>query len=146
MGSTYVVLDTHVIINALTTEAEYRPVIERVVTICHRVAFNKRMLNQYVTKAHEIGMDAALVYRMLLTDLPADGKAHEVRQKMNSRDLEGILGFLGPKNDQPFLRVALLSQAKYLISNDRHFHERYGELEKHGVKVVYPDWYAVHGD
>lgn len=138
--TTYVVIDTHVANRSLLEDAEYRDVIEKIVRVCHRIKLNDRILDQYRQMANKAGVTSEIVLRKLMTELAGAGKVKKCRGKID--DLQKVIGFEMSKNDRPFLEVALLAQAKYLISNDPHFHNRYKEFKEKGIEVVYPESYV----
>lgn len=132
-----VIIDTHVILEAIAESGQYRFVLDRLKKVCDFVVVNEGIEKEYRSKSYRHGLDPTIVIALLYDSLY---RLNKLQRSPNSPKgkipLEGI-----DSQDHPFINAAWWKRPATLITNDHKLHDRRKQLGTKRIRVRYPDEY-----
>lgn len=136
-----VVLDTHVFLKGLSgfgqvveenvgEEDNHVKVCRHVRNVCHTVALNDDILDEYLLIARRRTL-SLVILQDKLADLKKLGKMERTGKLAGKRPI-----ISGPKQDRPFIEVAISVGAKYIVTEDPDFRAFEKLAEKHHFRIA----------
>lgn len=108
-----VILDTNVLLTSISKRSRYRPIFDSLLNADYKLAISNEILLEYVEIIQQKAnaFVASNVSELLLTAPNVNKINTSYRWAILSNDLD----------DNKFTDCAIAANAKYLVSNDRHF-------------------------
>ena len=135
----YIVVDTHVFNRALGGISEYWDVLERIREQCNIIACSKEIIKEYLGRARSGGMEQLIVQRKI-EDLKQIKKVKVF--KKSKCDHVNLRKIPSHQPDEKFVRVAVASSARYIISKNKHLTDLNPyDFEDTHIEIIEPKEY-----